>query len=69
MPSTGADRLSTWEEVRQATSANPEGMLEFRGRMALPCEVRSENGGPEAMDESELEFLLHLHGMDDQPLN
>jgi len=69
MSNTKADRLSTWEEVRLATSLNPEGMLEFCKRIGQPCEVRNEKGELEAMDPSEVELLLHLQNMEGHPLN
>ena len=69
MSNTRADRLSTREEVRLATIMNPEEMLGFCQRMGHPWEVRNERGELEAMDPSELEFLLHLQSMESQPLN
>ena len=69
MTHEATDRLSTWEEVRQATNVNPEGMLEFCRRMGLPCEVRNEQGEFEDMNPSELEFLLHLHCSESLPKN
>ncbi len=69
MNTAATDRLSTWEEVCQATNVNPEGMLEFCRRMGLPCEVRNERGEIEDMNPSELEFLLHLQSSESLPIN
>ena len=63
------DRLSTWREVRQANSVNPEGMLEFCRRMGLPYEVCNEKGEIEEMNPNELEILLHLQSSEGQTKN
>jgi len=63
------DRLSTWEEVRQATTVNPEGMLELCRRMGLPCRVRNEPSELEEMNTSELELLLHLQSSENMQKN
>ena len=63
------DRMSTWDEVCQATEVNPESMLKFCRRMGLPCEIRNEQGELEEMNPSELELLLHLQNSGGIPVN
>ncbi len=69
MTNIAVDRLSTWEEVRQATTVNPEGMLELCRRMGLPCRVGNEPSELEEMNTSELELLLHLQSSENLQKN
>jgi hypothetical protein len=60
----GQDRLATWEEIRHATSATPDSVLEFCHANGVYCEVDSDQGGVVRYPSEEFEFFALLSESD-----
>jgi hypothetical protein len=59
------DRLATWDEVRRATSSNPDRVLELCYTQGNYCEVDSDLGGVIRYPAEEFEFFAYLSEMDE----
>jgi hypothetical protein len=66
---TAQDRPATWEEIRRATSSNPDRALEFCYTQGKFCEVDSDLGGVIRYPAEEFEFFAYLSEMDDKFAN
>jgi hypothetical protein len=57
---TGQDRLATWGEIRHATSATPDCILDMCHANGVYCEVDSDLGGIIRYSAEEFEFFSFL---------
>jgi hypothetical protein len=65
---TGQDRIATWEEVRHATLATPDCLMEYCYDDGAYCAVDSERGGVIRYPAEEFEFFALL-SEDDATVN
>ena len=63
------DRLATWEEVRRATSASPDRLLEAWRNQGNYCEMSSDLGGITRYPTDEFEFFAYLSEVDEGSTN
>jgi hypothetical protein len=63
------DRIATWDEVRQATMATPDRVMEFMYTGGTHCEVDSEMGGRVRYRAEEFEFFAYLSEMSEFDVN
>jgi hypothetical protein len=63
------DRPATWEEIRRATSATPDRVLELCYTRGNYCDVDSDLGGVIRYPAEEFEFFAYLSDMDDAITN
>jgi hypothetical protein len=63
------DRIATWDEVRQATMASPDRVMEFMYTAGSHCEVDSESGDTVRYRADEFEFFAYLSEMNDNEIN
>ena len=56
----GQDRLATWDEIRRATSATPDCVLNMCHANGVYCEVDSDLGGVIRYPAEEFEFFAKL---------
>lgn len=63
------DRIATWDEVRQATMASPERLVEFLYTAGTHCEVDSEMGDTVRYRADEFEFFAYLSEMSENEIN
>jgi hypothetical protein len=66
---TTQDRLATWEEVRRATWATPDRVLEHCFTNGTHCEIDSELGGIIRYPAEEFEFFAYLSENEDRTPN
>jgi hypothetical protein len=57
---TAQDRVATWEEIRRATVATPDRIMELFYTSGTHCEVDSESGGRVRFPAEEFEFFAYL---------
>jgi len=63
------DRLSTFEEVRRATSSTEERVLDFCQVQGDYCQMDSDLGGIIRYPTEELEFFASLSELDESAAN
>ncbi len=63
------DRPATWEEIRRATSSNPDRVVELCYTQGNYCEVDSDFNGVIRYPAEEFEFFAYLSEIDDTTLN
>jgi hypothetical protein len=66
---TAQDRLSTWEEIRRATSETPDQILEQCYTKGTYCEIESDLGGKIQYPAEEFEFYAYLSELGTWHLN
>jgi len=66
---TALDRLSTWDEIRRATSLTPDRIFEGCYTKGSHCEVESEYGGRVRIPAEEFEFFAFLSEIHDSRAN
>jgi hypothetical protein len=63
------DRVATWDEIREATMASPDRVMEFMYTAGTHCEVDSEMGGTVRYRADEFEFFAYLSEMHENEIN